>query len=241
MLFNFHLVKESMSISFNLIPNKSKKWAIELSSEIETFLKSKGYIKSLSPDFSIVIGGDGSFYYNLNKIKGKVILIGSESTYRSQIKKDNWKLKLIGLIKRNKSVKLPLISVYKNEKLIGEGVNDIVFHSKDFKVSNFSVILESKSISFRGDGLIMSTPFGSTAYSYSAGGSKLNLMSNKFILTPICPYLRVMKPISFNNTERIKIQCDGNALLMIDGIMKSEKCTGEYVLEKSKNKIEFVN
>jgi NAD+ kinase len=241
MLFKFQIQIKYMLISFNLIPNKSKKWAIKLSSEIETFLKSKGYIKSLSPDFSIVIGGDGSFYYNLSRVKGKVILIGSESTYRSQIKKDEWKLKLIKLIKRNKYVKLPLISVYKNGKLIGEGVNDIVFHSKDFKVSNFSIVIKNKSMSFRGDGLIMSTPFGSTAYSYSAGGPKLNLMSNKFILTPICPYLRTMKPLSFDNINKIQIKCDGNALLMIDGIIKSKKCTGEYVLEKSKNKIEFVN
>jgi NAD+ kinase len=229
-----------MSISFNLIPNRTKKWAIELSNEIESYLISKGHHKSTTPHFSIIIGGDGSFYYNLDKIKGKVILVGSESTYRSQIKKSNWKSKLNRIIENNKSIKLPLISVYKNGKLMGEGVNDIVFHSKDFKVSNFKINVKNSLMSFRGDGLIISTPFGSTAYSYSAGGSKLSLNSKKFILTPICPYLRTMKPLQFENTEKIKINCDGNAILMIDGIMKSQKCKGDYTLEKSKNKIEFV-
>lgn len=226
--------------TFQIIPNVSKKWALNLEKKIEFYLKSKNYKKSKSPDFTIVIGGDGSFYYSLNDVKGKVILIGSETTYRSQISKNNWKSHLLNLIKNNKSVKLPLISVYKKNKLISSGVNDIVFHSLDFKVSNFKLKIKKSNYSYRGDGLIVSTPFGSTAYSYSAGGSKLSLKSKKLILTPICPYLRKFKTTTISNSEKIIIECDGNALLMIDGIIKQMKCKGIYEVIKSKKSIDFL-
>jgi len=230
-----------MVISYTIIPNTTKKWAISLAREVDIFLTNEGYKKSKNPEITIIIGGDGSFYYNLNKVKGKVLLIGSETTYRSQISKYNWKLKLLSFIKRNKTINLPLLSVYKNGKLIGEGVNDIVFHSKDYKVSDFSIFSKNRIMNYRGDGLIISTPFGSTAYSYSAGGSKLNLNSKKIIITPICPYLRVVKPTIFSDTEEIEIECPGgNALLMIDGIIKNRKCKGRYTILKSKQKIQFM-
>ncbi len=238
MLFNFQ-IKIMLMNSYFIIPNPNKKWAIKLSNEMELFLKTKGYVKSNSnAQITIIIGGDGSFYYNLKKIKGKVLLIGSESTYRSQLKRTNWKSKILKLIERNKTIKLPLLSVYKNKKLFGEGVNDIVFHSKDFKVSDFSIKLKNKKIKYRGDGLIVSTPFGSTAYSYSAGGSKLNLKSKKFILTPICPYLRVVKPTTFKQNDEVKINCD-KVMLIIDGINICD-CSGTYVISKSKNNIEYL-
>lgn len=229
-----------MTKSFNLIPNKSKKWALKLSKEIEKYLIENNFKKSLNPDVTIIIGGDGSFYYNLNKVKGKVLIIGSESTYRSHLNRNNWKENILELIKRKKTVKLPLISVYKNNKLIGEGVNDIVFHSKDFKISNFSIQVNKDYMFYRGDGLIISTPFGSTAYSYSAGGPKLSLDSKQLVLTPICPYLRKVKPTKIEGKKEIKVLCDDNAILMIDGIIKRKKCFGDYIITKSKKTISYI-
>jgi len=226
--------------NFQIIPNISKKWALDLEKKIEIYLISEGYKKSKSPDFTIVIGGDGSFYYSLDSVKGKVILIGSETTYRSQISKYNWKSNLLNLLNRNKIVKLPLISVYKNNKLISSGVNDIVFHSLDFKVSKFNLIFSNFQFSYSGDGLIISTPFGSTAYSYSAGGPKISLKSKKLILTPICPYLRKFKTTIISNSEKIFVECDGNALLMVDGIIRQKKCKGNYKIIKSKKSIPFL-
>jgi NAD kinase len=238
MLFNFQNKKKCMSISFNLLPNRTKKWAVKLSSEIENYLKEKGYNKSIkNPTFTIIIGGDGSFYYNLEKVKGKLILIGSETTYRSQLDNKNWKSKLIELIQSKKSIKLPLISVYKDGKLLGEGVNDVVFHSKDFRISEFEIKINNKKMKYEGDGLIISTPFGSSAYSYSAGGSKLSLNSKNFILTPICPYLRKVKPTKYLNSQKLKVYCSENNLLIIDGMIKSKKCEGSYEVVKSKNSI----
>ena len=237
MLFKFQN-KIMLMCYYFIIPNPTKKWAIKLSTEIDSFLKIKGYKKSkTNPKVTIIIGGDGSFYFNLKKVKGKVLLIGSESTYRSQIKKTNWKSKILKLIEKNKSIKLPLISIYKNGKLLGEGINDIVFHSRDFKVSDFSIKLNDKKMKFRGDGLIISTPFGSTAYSYSAGGSRINLNSHKFALTPICPYLRVVKPTTFKQKDEVKINCE-DVMLIIDGINVCE-CSGNYTISKSNNTIEY--
>lgn len=73
---------------------------------------------------------------------------------------------------------------------------------------------------FSSDGLIISTPTGSTAYSLSAGGSILTPDLNAFIMTPICPHSLHSRPIVFSDSSTVKINqseksCTLN--LIIDG------------------------
>ena len=69
-------------------------------------------------------------------------------------------------------------------------LNDIVVHRQgDMRVVEYDVYVNKKFLkSYRADGIIVSTPTGSTAYSLSAGGPIVEPSSKLFIITPICPH-----------------------------------------------------
>jgi NAD+ kinase len=74
---------------------------------------------------------------------------------------------------------------------------------------------------FPGDGLIVSTPTGSTAYSLSAGGPIVEPDNDLMIITPICPHILYSRSFITSGTSRIKAHLDEdfhhNAMITIDG------------------------
>ena len=75
--------------------------------------------------------------------------------------------------------------------------------------------------SYRADGLIVSTPTGSTAYSLSAGGPVVDPEMSCLLLSPICPHSLLSRTVIFGPDARLGIQADegenGEILLTVDG------------------------
>ncbi len=74
--------------------------------------------------------------------------------------------------------------------------------------------------SYRGDGLIISTPTGSTAYNLSAGGPVVHPGTDAVILTPICPFALGSRPIILPSNIQLSVTLDNlhnDILLVIDG------------------------
>ncbi|MEK6618505.1 MAG: NAD(+)/NADH kinase, partial [Nitrospirota bacterium] len=72
----------------------------------------------------------------------------------------------------------------------------------------------------RGDGLIISTPTGSTAYSLSAGGPIINPSVQALILTPICPHTLTHRPLLIPNSVALEVTLtskDEGAMATFDG------------------------
>jgi NAD+ kinase len=72
----------------------------------------------------------------------------------------------------------------------------------------------------RADGLVISTPTGSTAYSLSAGGPILQPRIPAIIITPICPHTLTFRPMAVASESAIKVQllaADGEVYLTLDG------------------------
>lgn len=59
---------------------------------------------------------------------------------------------------------------------------------------------------YRADGLILSTPTGSTAYSMAAGGSIIDPQIGAICVTPICPYSLISRPILFNDSSELEVK-----------------------------------
>jgi len=88
----------------------------------------------------------------------------------------------------------------------------------DIRVNDFPII------NFGADGVIVSTPTGSTAYSLSAGGPVIEPNNNVLVLTPICPHTLYNRSFVLNPESIIEIKIDTknvNNALSIDGIKSS--------------------
>jgi ATP synthase F1 gamma subunit len=119
---------------------------------------------------SICIGGDGTilFAHHKNRLEGKILGIGSKTSYLCQIRNYNWKEKLIPILEADDTfAPLSLVCSTSNSKpSLYTAINDFVIHSIDYRVVEISLLVKSpasqtKEFSFRGDGLIVSTPIGS--------------------------------------------------------------------------------
>lgn len=231
------------SMQIKLLSNTKKEWAISLSRSLESFLRSRGFsISRNSADVTICIGGDGTIFHHFynNTISGKVLGIGSRTSSVCQFQHEKLSLKhLSESLKENRSEKhITLKSSFNGREL--RAVNDVVFHSHDYRVLLISVRVGKSSYSFEGDGLIVSTPIGSSAYSYSAGGPALKRGSMKFAVVPICPYKRSLKPMVVPANTEISISADRTADLIVDGIYVGRINANEPVHVKKGKDIEFL-
>lgn len=97
---------------------------------------------------------------------------------------------------------------------------------------------------FSADGLIVSTPTGSTAYSLSAGGSILTPDLNAFIMTPICAHSLHSRPVVFSDNSLLEILSTDKRTplnLIVDGkIVASVGLGGKITIRKSKFCLEFI-
>lgn len=124
-------------------------------------------------------------------------------------------------------------TVIKNAKKIKMyAFNDIVLTRT--RVSNMihvETLIDSKPFNtYYGDGVIVSTPTGSTAYNLSAGGPVLFPMSNVFALTPICPHSLTQRPVVLPGRFAIEMKTsEERALIIIDGQDVHELELGESV------------
>ena len=97
---------------------------------------------------------------------------------------------------------------------------------------------------YRADGLIVSTPTGSTAYSLSAGGPIIHPAVPAFVITPICPHTLSDRPLAVPDSAQIEICLEGApepAHLTLDGQIGMELMTGDRVrISKASEKLKLV-
>lgn len=108
------------------------------------------------------------------------------------------------------------------ERLVLLGLNEIAFHTPPpFHMIEMDLTVDGESVCrFSGDGLILSTPIGSTAHNLSAGGPILGQELEAFVITPICAHTLTYRPLvdSANKEYCITLaQRTQQAMLNIDG------------------------
>jgi NAD+ kinase len=124
-------------------------------------------------------------------------------------------------------------TVIKNSKKVKYyAFNDIVLtRTRVSNMIHIETLVDSRSFNtYYGDGVIVSTPTGSTAYNLSAGGPVLFPMSNVFALTPICPHSLTQRPVVLPGKFAIEMKTsEERALIIIDGQDMHELELGESV------------
>ena len=126
-------------------------------------------------------------------------------------------------------------------------LNDIVVHKTNFgRLLDFNITVDGQFVtSLRGDGVIIATPTGATAYALSAGGPVLYPSLPAIEMVPIAPHTLTQRPVIFNDTSTIEIELvnadSGNASLVVDGHIRRELSGGEKIaVRRSKLTVDFV-
>ena len=131
------------------------------------------------------------------------------------------------------------------EKFLGNAINDVVISKGvSARMITMSVFInDTHLMDYKADGIIVSSPTGSTAYSLSAGGPILNPTIRALLLTPICAHTFQMRPlvVSEDDEVKIKIITARDLVLTLDG-QESFKVqpTDEIIVRKSRKTAQIV-
>lgn len=173
-------------------------------------------LSSIDPahvDFIVTLGGDGTILralHSYNNIDAPIlgINLGNLGFMTEAPLKDIYP-SLHSLLKGNYTIENRLAmegETIRHEKCYA--VNEIVFHrAKNPTLVELAIYVDDIYLNaFSADGIIFSTPTGSTAYSMSAGGPILTPEVNAFVLTPICPHTISNRPVVLMPKHNIRIQ-----------------------------------
>ena len=181
-------------------------------------------------DYIVTIGGDGTIirYSKRAALDGKPVvgINAGRMGYLANIEQNEYtllsKLKT-GEFSIEKRMMLK-IRVVENGKTIGTytALNDAVVSSGYIaRIIDINASVDGEGITYYADGLILSTPTGSTAYSMAAGGPIVDPTTECMCLTPVCSHSLSAKPIIIgaDRTVRLKAYSKKRAdiYLMVDG------------------------
>jgi NAD+ kinase len=181
-------------------------------------------------DMVSVFGGDGTLLYAARLIGGSgVPILGinlGSLGFLAEVKLEDmhnaFELLLSGNYQLEQRVLLN-VEVMRNGQLSAQylALNDAVINKGALaRIIELEVSVNSQPVLFtRADGLIMSTPTGSTAYSLSAGGPILYPTLEAFIIAPICPHTLTNRPVVIpdKHTVVVCLRRGADAMLTVDG------------------------
>jgi NAD+ kinase len=173
-----------------IISDKNKR-SLDLKKKLINTLNRKNLHK---PDLIIVIGGDGFMLQTLKKNKNtKKSFYGINSGSYGFLMNKYSEKNLIKYISNAKSFKIsPLeMTVYSSKGIKKNlAINEVSILRQSRQAANLSIKNNSKNIIKKlvSDGVLVSTPAGSTAYNLSVHGPILNLNSRKISIAPISPF-----------------------------------------------------
>lgn len=230
-----------------IIPNHEKLGARETATEVikrlkangaEVYVSDKGYDAAFAKaaelyelcDIIITVGGDGTIISHAKDAavhKKPVLGINAGRLgFLADLEKNDLSL-LERLVLGDYTVCNRFMlkaTVYSGNEKIAEGLalNDAVIAPGGIaRLLDLEVEISGDTIGYRSDGIIISTPTGSTAYSMSAGGPIIDPKVRCFALTPICSHSLTARPIIVGEDSRFVIRLpngsEENAIFSLDG------------------------
>ena len=243
-----------------IISRTDKQKALDLAREISEILKVKYEVyfdenlnkhfpndnyskKSGDVDLLISVGGDGTILKSVRRYRDTPLLGVNMGTvgYLNEVPPEE--IDSIPHILENHTIEERSMISCKIGNRTVEALNDIVIRTEvATRVSQVKVEISGQEYIVSGDGVIITTPTGSTAYSFSAGGPIIRTNSQEFGITPICPLYRKASPIVYPDHENVIVTAlDRPCTIVTDGFPEGTMKPGEKIeIKKSLLKARFV-
>ena len=229
---NSTIAKDTASFCESILREK-KILSLKIDSNFnEKLLKENLDNISEKPNLAIVLGGDGTVLKSANELANLNIPIlsfniGGNLGFLTQDKKFLFDKSFLSLLQKDQfdtdtrtMLECTLYTNNLKEKKY-EALNDFYFKSIETDISPTNRIrleIDNEKVNeFKGDGLIISSATGSTAYSMAAGGPIVHPLISAFVINPICPMSLSSRPIVVPDTSKIvvKIVDDKNKFLQL--------------------------
>lgn len=199
-------------------------------------------------DFIIVLGGDGTYLRAVRLLEGlQIPIVGvnlGHLGFLTEVQLEDM-YQIIQLALKNKFEVRPrsMLNVSfkrKNKTKNLLALNDIVIERGPYsRLISLSIYSDDSLVTeLKADGLIISTPTGSTAYNLAAGGPIIHPEVRAIVITPICPHSLNDRPITLPDDQTISIKMttiESKALFSIDGQkIEGLEMEDHIVIKKSK-------
>ena len=219
---------------FCIVANWSKRKSHEITAQIKDYLEARGktcviakerteedqiYVQrkylSVIPedtDLCIVLGGDGTMlqaarsiaYYDIPMIGVNMGTMG----YLTEIEEDAVEDALEKVLEGKYEIDERMMLRGSVEGKKDYSLNDIILtRYKDISTIGYNIFINDQFLySYYADGLIISTPTGSTGYNMSAGGPIMEPSANMILITPVCPHSFNSRSLVFSPNTRIEVE-----------------------------------
>ncbi len=224
---------------------------IRFTNKTETF-NSYETLKE-NTDLLFSIGGDGTLLKTVTYVRGSNIPIMGINTGRlgfissisagqiddaiNDILKKNYKISERALLELNTTNRL-----FKNKNF---ALNEVAISKKDTSsMVRIDAYVDDEFLNtYWADGLVVSTPTGSTGYSLSCGGPIIMPGTNNIIITPNAPHNLNVRPIVINDQSTIKLKVEDRdqlALVSLDSRSRTFDSDTELIIKKADFKIRLI-
>lgn len=233
---------------------------LQVAGDFYTFLKSKGFDpfpdfvfqqtdNLQSADLFLSIGGDGTFLESVALVADKNIPILGINTGRlgflSGVGYDQAREAIQKVLDKKFTIEersLIQVSTHSGQLLFDKfdiGLNEFTLTKKDASTMVLvkAYLNDSFLNSYWADGLIISTPTGSTGYSLSSGGPLVMPDAQNFIITPISPHNLNVRPLVVPDSVQIKLSVESRTpevMASIDSRSKQVSASEQFIIQKAR-------
>lgn len=240
------LMESEIKISIFDIYYERLKNLIDLNQYQFDIIEMYSDLKKIEVDIILSLGGDGTILTaSLLSLESKTPILGvnlgrlgflasvEESKFKSAIQKiikGNYDLEIRSMLELNSN--LPVF-----ERPFA--LNDMTISKRDTSamIVIHTYVDDEFLTSYWADGIIISTPTGSTGYSLSCGGPIVEPKANNIVLTPVAPHNLSVRPIVLSDTSVLRFEIEGRAenfLCTLDS--RYATITHDYIIEVRRSK-----
>ncbi|MBR6536542.1 MAG: NAD(+)/NADH kinase [Lachnospiraceae bacterium] len=255
-----------------VIANAGKETAEERAEQVRCFFRERGidcvvllddftektsYEPVLRDDMecAVVLGGDGTLIHVARKLAEKKIPVFGINMgnlgFLTHADSGKARAALEALVAGEYCIEeRMMLEASVDGKEFGTALNDVVLTRNGFsRIISVGIFVNGKPVcNYRGDGVIVATPTGSTGYNLSAGGPVVAPKTELFLITPICPHSLGARSILLSAEDELYIVIreekktqDEEAILTLDGQRAKDLAAEDrIVIRKSGKKAYFI-